>query len=58
MVKYVLTMLNIGFTKNSAKHLINIRIVYSEEFWTLQIEPHTCEISISIKWCGKCVTNI
>ena len=59
MVKYVLTMLNIGFTftKNNAKYLINLRIVYTEDFWTLQIEPHTCELSISIKLCGKCVAN-
>ena len=36
MVKYVLTMLNIGFTK-----IINLRIVYTEYLWTLQIDPHT-----------------
>ena len=49
MVKYVLTKLNIGFTKNSAKYLINMRILYTENFWTLQIKPHTCKIIISIK---------
>ena len=41
MVKYVLTMLNIGFTKIMPNSIINLRIVYTEYLWTLQIEPHT-----------------
>ena len=41
MVKYVLTMLNIGFTKIMTNSIINLRIVYTEYLRTLQIEPHT-----------------
>ena len=30
MVMYVLTMLNIGFSKNNANSIINLRIVYTK----------------------------
>ena len=37
MVKYVLTMLN----KIIPNSMINLRILYTEYLWTLQIDPHT-----------------
>ena len=40
-MKYVLTMMNTGFTKNNADSIINLIILYTEYFWTLQIDPHT-----------------
>ena len=35
MVKYVLTLLNIGSLKIILNSVINMRIVYTEDFWTL-----------------------
>ena len=57
MVKYVLIMLNIGFTKNNANYLINLRMVYTEDFWTLQIEPHTREISNVLQFNANGITT-
>ena len=41
MVKYVLTMLNIGSLKIMPNIIINLRILYTKYLWTLQIDPHT-----------------
>ena len=57
MVKYVLTMLNIGFTKIMRNSTIHLRILYTEYFWILEIEPHIRAINNSIQLYGKYVAN-
>ena len=50
MLKYALTMLNIGFAKNNG--LIKVRILYTEYFWTLQIDPNTQRVEIITHICS------
>ena len=50
MVKYVLTILNIDFTKNNTNNIINLRILYTMYLWTLQIDPHFQKTTVTISF--------